>query len=66
MEDLVFSENSSEEQPTGKRWDPLGAPNDQNEETYSIKSIDHDCCDRIHWYVYIYQSIFINQNVMVN
>lgn len=54
MEDLALSENSVEEQPTGKRWDPLGAPNDQNEEIYSTKSTEHDCCDRTHWYVYVY------------
>lgn len=47
MEDLISSEVSSEEQPTGERWDPLGAPNDQEEENSPTKhfDLDLDFCD---------------------
>lgn len=49
MEDFISSEVSSEEQPTGERWDPLGAPNDQDEETCSLKLGELDNCDHNHW-----------------
>lgn len=32
MDDFMNSEFSSEERPTGERWDPLGAPNDQEDQ----------------------------------
>lgn len=49
MDDFISSEVSSEEQPTGERWDPLGAPNDQDEEASSMKMMEHDYCDHNHW-----------------
>lgn len=49
MEEYIHSEISSEDQPTGERWDPLGAPNDQDEETSSVRTSEHDCCDRAYW-----------------
>lgn len=52
MDEYFSSEPSSDDRPTGERWDPLGAPNDQDEETSSVKTSEHDCCDRAHWYEY--------------
>lgn len=51
MDEYFSSEPSIEDRPTGERWDPLGAPNDQDEETSSVKASEHDCCDRAHWYI---------------
>lgn len=42
MEDVMSSDVSSEDQPTGERWDPLGAANDNEEE--SLKLTD-ECTD---------------------
>lgn len=47
MDDLISSEVSSEEQPTGERWDPLGAPNEGDAELDS-NNFDDDCCSS-HW-----------------
>lgn len=49
MEDLVSSEVSSEDQPTGERWDPLGAPNDSEEEDCKSPKLENEFCD--HQYV---------------
>ncbi|KRT81915.1 hypothetical protein AMK59_4995 [Oryctes borbonicus] len=42
MDDPILSDVASEEQPTGKRWDPLGAPNEAEAELSS--SFTNDCC----------------------
>ena len=47
MDDLEHSEISLE-QPTGERWDPLGAPNDQESEPQASKS-ENVCCKNTHW-----------------
>ncbi|KAL3290015.1 hypothetical protein HHI36_023389 [Cryptolaemus montrouzieri] len=45
LENMYSSETSPEEQPTGKRWDPLGAPNDQDIESNAMEKFDYHCCD---------------------
>lgn len=44
MEDLQL-----DIQPEGERWDPLGAPNDHEEDEASNKH-QHDSFDCTHWY----------------
>mgnify|MGYP005985259711 CR=1 FL=1 len=38
------TEMCPEEQPTGERWDPLGAPND-DEESKNVDRPENDYCD---------------------
>lgn len=45
MEELI----TSEEEPTGERWDPLGAPNDNGEESSSSQIVEHECCEHSTW-----------------
>lgn len=44
MDSNLGSEFSPEEQPTGERWDPLGAPNDDEND---IDQTLHDCCEHL-------------------
>lgn len=46
MEDLVYCE----EEPTGERWDPLGAPNENTKEIQSINYPERDRCECSYWY----------------
>lgn len=43
MEDDSSAERMSEEQPTGERWDPLGAPNDDDESDGSTIKYNYEC-----------------------
>lgn len=52
MDELENADDSesfelSEYQPTGKRWDPLGAPNDQDSESNRSDKFAHYCCDHV-------------------
>lgn len=52
MEDKTGDAEQSDscEQPAGERWDPLGAPNDDEEGRSAIaKFTEHECCVRSHW-----------------
>jgi hypothetical protein len=44
-----------EDHPTGERWDPLGAPNDQEEEK-SVDRPEFEYCDNQSNFVYVKSS----------
>lgn len=44
MNESITPEISPEEQPTGERWDPLGAPNDEESDA---DKLDYDCCEHV-------------------
>lgn len=52
--DNNYGEFGMDEHPAGKRWDPLGAPNDDNEQRedaeaqHSTRRYDNECTDH-HW-----------------
>lgn len=49
MDDFLLGEDS---QPTGERWDPLGAPNDNEEEERRFdKNSENECCEHYNQYV---------------
>lgn len=39
----IETEFSVDDQPRGERWDPLGAPNDDEEADSDLKKMEYDC-----------------------
>lgn len=46
QQNMYTCDSYLEEHPTGKRWDPLGAPNDQDSESNALEKFDYHCCDQ--------------------